>query len=673
MRDGYYISAYANISELGHLLCTVTRHDNCIALWKKTGRQVVLIHYWELERLTGMKKHALAFYNTEQCKNVLNKLLMPFNITLNDIIEIWGIPELQENNEYLSHDCFCEYSFHTISHVFSALLSDSTIYQNEKILAMSVDGGSDIVMNKIYNVAENIEGSKYQFMGLYSDRKENMLQPFPVYSPAQIWMMLSFHYDMQEGSLMALAGASESIVYIEPEDILFPSKINKEQYDISYQKIMDLISYVDNLTKEDTGRKFNGFDQRFTEEENKISMVMKIVQGMSQHIMERNIEYAIKRFAINPTETYLCMAGGFALNCPCNSHLMKKYGFKGFLSIPCVSDTGMALGIGLYAFYKLSNDEFDFKLENAFYGDTDDLDSFLSEREYERYIENVNEFNPEQAAKDIQNEPIIWFDGRAEIGPRALGSRSILGDPQNVITKKRLNEIKQRQWWRPVAPVIIEEDATEWFEDCYTTPYMLHTFTLKEEKIKRVPAIAHYDNSARVQTIGKVEGRLRKVLEAFYKQTGVPIICNTSLNDKGEPIINSIPEAMNFALRKNIRIIYINGKRITIRNHKLYNAISPLKRPLDFFVWKSEQERQFLIKQFSPYNIPEDDLWIIVHYNLYNFEQINLKDKLTARILTIKAKQMEQYFKENPIREGEKTAYYKIYKLLINERRNTNG
>ena len=668
MKDGYYLSAYADISELEHLLCTVARHDNCFALWRKVGQQVELVHYWELERLTGIKKHALSFFDVAQCKSVIERLLLPFGLTVNDIVEIWGIPELQKDNTYLQLDCFKDYSYHSIFHVFSSMMADTNLSRKEKILAISVDGGSDIVMNKAYDLKENEERNKHQFVGVFSDRKNNIVRPFPVYSPAQIWMALSFHYNMQEGSLMALATASRSELYLEVEDIWFGSRISTKQQDINFRKIMDLVSYVNSLTEEDTGIKFSGFDSRFTEEENRISMVMKIVQAMSQRIMERNIEKAIEEFAINPEETYLCMSGGFALNCPCNAHLMKKYKFKGFCSVPCVSDTGMALGIGLYAFYKKMDGNFNFRLENAYYGDADNADAFLAQGEYDEYIAEINEFDPDQAAEDIQSGLVIWFEGKAEIGPRALGARSILGDPRTKGTKDRLNTVKQRQWWRPVAPIIMEEYVSQWFQDSYASPYMLHTFILSQDKVGRVPAITHHDNSARVQTMGRNSGKLREVLEAFFRQTEVPILCNTSLNDKGEPIINTIREAMNFALRKNIEIMYINGKRLVLKNHTNYTIDKPLKRSWDIRVWKNEYERQALLFKYNPNNIPEDELWVIVHYCLYNFVREKIYDRVSARKLILRAKQMIEYIETNAIRKDEKKTYYNIYKNMISGR-----
>ena len=132
---------------------------------------------------------------------------------------------------------------------------------------------------------------------------------------------------------------------------------------------------------------------------------------------------------------------------------------------------------------------------------------------------------------------------------------------------------------------------------------MLNNFTLKQSKRVLVPAIIHMDNTARVQTIGKENDLLYKVLRQFYKETGVPILCNTSLNDKGEPIINTINQAINFALRKNMRIIYFNGKRYLLKSHNLYKERFPLKRNDSYFTKYMKNEN--LIHELNPFHINE--------------------------------------------------------------------
>ena len=408
---------------------------------------------------------------------------------------------------------------------------------------------------------------------------------------------------------MALASATTSELINYSNNDKFSCK-NIDGLNIANNYIKKLIEYVNNLQESDAGVLFTGYDARFTKEENQMSMIGKQLQKVTLAIMDNNIDEIIKTKGIDPKEYYLAMSGGVALNCPMNSYLMNKYKFKGFISTPHVSDSGMSIGIGLYHFYKEMG-KFDFHLKNAFYGDEGDLNAFLDKGEFSEYIASVTpDETAEQIIEDIQTDAIVWFYGRAEIGPRGLGHRSILADPRTEKSQITLNQVKQRQWWRPVAPIVLEEAASDWFEDVYPSPYMLHTFKIKEDKLKEVPAIAHIDKSARIQTVNQNDdAKLYEVLSAFYDKTGVPILCNTSLNDRGEPIINTIEEAMNFALRKGFKVMYVNSARLVLQNQECYQETEPYKRRYsDFMLYKTQEERQQLVKELNPYDLPMETL-----------------------------------------------------------------
>jgi predicted NodU family carbamoyl transferase len=627
MKNGYYLSAYVEIDEIGNLYKFAHRHDHCIALWKKTDNQISLEDYWELERFTGMKQHSMALFDVTHFKLMINQLLKKHNLNYNDIIETWGVPQLNGSDHYLSKHKFENITYHAMCHLASALFMDMEKFKNENLLAFVVDGGSDIVIDKD-------TASKIPFIGCWSDR--HGIEIFPVYSPGFLWDSMRCYFDIREGTLMALASASKSEAYIEVEDILVENNVTVEKE--KYEQVKELINKVEGLTQEDAGIKFNYFDPRFSERDNKISMIMKIIQRMSERIMKMNIESAIHRYNINTKDTYLVMSGGFALNCPCNTYLMDEYGFKGFIAPPCVSDSGMALGIGLYSFYNELGKNFEFKLKNAYYGGADELDEFLKKAEYDHYIESIEEFDETQAVADIEEAPVIWFSGRAEMGPRALGARSILGDPRKAETKDKLNEIKLRQWWRPVAPIVLLDQQQEWFENSYESPYMLQVLKIRPGKEELIPAIAHEDKTARAQTIDEESGQklLLKLIKAFHNKTGVPILCNTSLNDKGEPIINRIEEAVNFALRKGIRVTYFNGKRVLLKNHKDYEKVLPLKRVFRTEVWKNKEERENLVEVFNPYNADNYTTLYYVYTKINN--PALLADRSEVKKLKIRSK-----------------------------------
>lgn len=586
MKQGYYISAYTEISPVAHFLYEGNRHDHGIALWYYEDKKVNLVRYWELERLTGLKQHCLAFAGEEQFNNFLDLLLKQEGLQLSDIIEIWGFPGKCYNP-------FPEFTYHCMSHLFSSVLSDMQIFRDEKILACVSDGGSDI----LGDLQTGGVVHKKQYCMAYFDKKNNIREITEAYSPAILWNIASMYFGLKEGTLMALASACNSRLLYDIPPICVSKHVQLEID--KYEQLMDFFTKVLQLTKEDIGVYCTEFDDRFSDRENLISMAMKVVQKMSEDIMILNIDQVIQTHGIDPKDTYLSIAGGFALNCPCNTYLMKKYGFKGFLSVPCVSDSGMALGIGLFAFFNKLGSNFNFKLENAYYGEKCEIDIILQGEKYTDYIAEITKFNANQAVEDLIEAPFIWINDRAEIGPRALGNRSILGDPRYQVTKDTLNVIKQRQWWRPVAPIILYDEMDDWFEDCIDSPYMLQAIKIKSNLLAKVPAVAHMDGSARVQTLkqSSKDDLLLELMLCFYNKTGIPMIANTSLNDKGEPIINGIEEAMNFALRKKINIIYVNGYRILLKNHDFYQEKKPYKRKLEYLL--SDYRHQETYRSFS--------------------------------------------------------------------------
>ena len=409
---------------------------------------------------------------------------------------------------------------------------------------------------------------------------------------------------------MALASASMSRSF---DSYIIPKAIEKLGDFLQIHTLIKRIcSDIMQYSKEDEGIKYNFWDSRFTDYENRVSMIMKIVQKMSIDIVDRNIESAIKKYKIKPEETCIALGGGYALNCPNNTYIINKYNFKKQLIVPCVNDGGQAIGIGLNFFYNACP-RITYSFLNAYLGN----ESIQYDCLYDKYIESI--YNGlDLLVEDIQRSPIIWFWGRSESGPRALGNRSLLADPRKLESKNKLNQIKQREWWRPVAPIILKEECSNWFIDGFESRYMLNNFEIKKDKAELVPAIIHLDGTSRVQTVEKENIYLYQILKLFYKQTGIPILCNTSLNDKGEPIIDTIEQAFNFALRKNIEIVYINGQRYKMYNFNEYCENKPLKREEQLFL-KDDK----IFDKINPYGVTRREYFMYKNCGTlpkYNFE-----------------------------------------------------
>lgn len=237
---------------------------------------------------------------------------------------------------------------------------------------------------------------------------------------------------------------------------------------------------------------------------------------------------------------YLCLAGGVALNCVMNARLRDRGPFEQIWVQPAASDAGTALGAALWIDAQERNtDERSYFMDHAFLGPgytEQEIETFLrwSKIPYRR-VENVVE-----AAADLlaQDKVIGWYQGRLEFGPRALGARSILASPVHAEMQERLNDIKDREDFRPVAPVVLEEEAGNWFAGAHVSPFMLFIFDVKPEKADKIPAVRHVDGTARIQTINRSQNAAYyDLLKAFQERTGVPVLVNTSFNTRGEPIV----------------------------------------------------------------------------------------------------------------------------------------
>lgn len=547
----YHLSCY--LSPPGNLSVVASRHDQNIALWRASGSRVELVRVWELERISGQKHHFWPLFTVERYNHVLTELLAAEGLSPNDISSTWGTPGLPRQAEIRLPAGAEDFPVHSLAHLFSGLLLDSGIFREQTIVAMAVDGRPDFGLDQ--------SGKKYWYAGCVSDRGN--LTFAPVESPAPIYDAATSEFGSEPGTLMALASAC-------PTEIVFDVEAAVESLQLFGGRRIPLIATIPFL--QDVVRAAEAqlpaldLDSRFTEREHLQSAVMKVVQAACEIVMVRNVDRLLGMAAVDPRDAYLSLSGGFALNCPTNSFLLRRYGFKGLLVPPCANDSGQALGLGLLAFHGTGRlPAGDFRLETPYRGSRlSDVEDAL--REFDGFVEDVRPFTDARFVDDICRGPVVWADGEAELGPRALGHRSILADPRSPRSKDLLNEWKNRQWWRPVAPVVLEEYAGEWFDEARPSPYMLQTAYVHEDKRELVPAILHLDNSARHQTLAQeTNPLLHRAIEAFRQQTGIPMLCNTSLNEKGEPIVDSAAQALSFALRKNVAIAYVAGRRVQLR------------------------------------------------------------------------------------------------------------
>lgn len=250
---------------------------------------------------------------------------------------------------------------------------------------------------------------------------------------------------------------------------------------------------------------------------------------------------------------YLCLAGGVALNSVANGKILQRGLFKDIFIFPAAGDDGQAIG-KLFADIKLRGLAVDTAVRTAYYGPeyseqeiNDAIANALAEHpEFELLSLRGNEALEDAADRLAAGQVIGWFQGRSELGPRALGNRSILADPRRREMRDYINaEVKHRESYRPFAPVVLEERVSEYFDLDKPSPFMLLVAGVRPEMRESLPAITHVDGTARVQTVTREQNEPYYDLVArFGERTGVPVLLNTSFNDKGEPIVETPADAL---------------------------------------------------------------------------------------------------------------------------------
>jgi len=274
----------------------------------------------------------------------------------------------------------------------------------------------------------------------------------------------------------------------------------------------------------------------------------------------------------------LCLAGGVALNCVGNGRILRDGPYRNIWIQPAAGDAGGALGVALALWYRYCGNERQTDGENDAMQATllgpsydDEIEGFLEEQGAVAQRLAVDEIPVRVAGLLSEGKVVGWFQGRMEFGPRALGSRSILGDPRSPETQSVMNlKIKFRESFRPFAPTVLREHVHEFFELDQDSPYMLLVAPVREERqipmseaqeglfgidklnVPRsdIPAVTHVDYSARVQTVRREDNpRYYDVIQAFHSLTGYPVVVNTSFNVRGEPIVNTPEDAYRCFMR----------------------------------------------------------------------------------------------------------------------------
>ena len=465
------------------------------------------------------------------------------------------INELKKHDNNFNDDKKIYFSDHHLSHAASAFFPSPF----EEAIVLTADGVGEwatttVGIGKGNNLAIKKEIHFPHSLGL-------LYSAFTYYT--------GFKVNSGEYKLMGLAPYGTPIY----EDKIINNLIDVKE-DGSFYLDQSYFNYATGLTM--TNKKFdNLFGQkvRDSKHEKLTQFHMDIaasIQKVTEDIMIKLIKSLKEEFNISN----LCLAGGVALNCVANGKILKEKIFDNIWVQPAAGDAGGSLGAALALWYIEQNNPRTVDCKDSMQGSY--LGPEYSQKEIEEQLDKAGAkyeiFKDEElldkTATDLSNEEAIgWFQGRMEFGPRALGGRSILGDPRSEKMQKNLNlKVKYRESFRPFAPSILKEYLSEWFDINIDSPYMLMVSNVNKDKIiqmtdeqkklfgidklnvkrSEIPAVTHVDYSARIQTVHKeTNEKYFKLIEKFKEKTNCPILVNTSFNVRGEPIVNTPLDAFN--------------------------------------------------------------------------------------------------------------------------------
>ena len=357
--------------------------------------------------------------------------------------------------------------------------------------------------------------------------------------------------------------------------------------DGSFRMDQSYFNYATGLTM--TNKKFAnlfGAERREPESEELTNFHMDIAASLqlaTETIILTMTKDIAKEYKINN----LCLAGGVALNCVANGKIIKEGIFDNVWIQPAAGDAGGALGAAQGLWHKEFNKPRKVNIKDSMQGAY--LGPSFSDSEIEDALNLLggvyNKYSREEVIKITakalsKSKAVGWFNGKMEFGPRALGARSILGDPRSPETQKNLNlKVKFRESFRPFAPSVLEEESSSWFDLNVSSPYMLIVAEVKKDKRlpdskennlfgidklnqvrSLIPAVTHVDYSARVQTVSALTNKdYHDLIKEFFCLTGYPLVVNTSFNVRGEPIVHSPEDAFNCFMGTNLDMLVIGG------------------------------------------------------------------------------------------------------------------
>ena len=532
---------------------------------KKHTAQFPILAIEECIKIAGINKNHITdiAINNNPKSNILQKLFF----TLKNV-------KIQKDNEFIKRfknkinlkKFICDklnikknIKFHNIEHHLSHIASAYFPSNFNKTNSLSIDGSGDFASLAI---------------GECNDQKIKITNK--IYFPDSLGIFyqamtqfLGFKNYGDEYKIMGLAPYGKPIYFEKIKNNLFKEsklffKLNQKFFfhnDINFKYQNKITENINDIYNDKLSLLFKKDIEKSDTLENFKKNFASSTQKIFEHFFDKILNYiSNKNYSSN-----LVYAGGCALNSSANNILTSKKYFENFFIPMAPGDNGGAIGAAL-----LVNSKYNTNCKNtsnpylgSSYNDTDIEQAINSKFKNLIKFKKINKMleTCEMASDMLSKGKVLgWFQEKMEFGPRALGNRSILADPRNPEMKNIINsKIKRRESFRPFAPSVLREFQNEWFIGHYNNEYMSSVMVVKENKKNLIPAVVHYDNTSRVQTVTKENNVIYYTLiELFYQKTKVPILLNTSFNEN-EPIIMTPLEAIDCLVRTDLDGLFINN------------------------------------------------------------------------------------------------------------------
>ena len=461
---------------------------------------------------------------------------------------------------------------HHVEHHLCHLASSHSVSPFEESVSVSIDGFGD------FSSAAWGLGNKGK---IQVDGRVYFPHSMGIFYQAMT-QYIGFPYYGDEYKVMGLAPYGKPKFLEQMRDVVKSRSDGSFELNLNYfrhhkEKVeyewRDGVPHVGNLFKAEEMEKLFGLKQRSKEEV--LDQLHKDIAHSTQARYEEVFFNLLGQLHAKYNIDQLTLSGGCAMNSVANGKVYRRSPFKEMYIQAAAGDAGGSIGAAFSVVAAQGQSNHKYIMNHGYYGPSfsreeiqelinQNLDKLNHEKCLVNMIEDID-YLCEETAKAISKGLVIgWFQGRMEWGPRALGNRSILGDPRRADMKDILNlKIKRRESFRPFAPSILREKVLDWFDEDDDVPFMMQVFQIREEKRNEIPAVSHVDGSGRLQTVyADTNPRFYNLISKFNDLTGVPIVLNTSFNEN-EPVVCKPEEALNTFLRTKMDVLVLGDFFLT--------------------------------------------------------------------------------------------------------------